>query len=568
MKALASLGVGLFFVFLTLTTAAAQNRFEGYNIVVDAPDTQTQSGTGACATRYVATKTPITITDLNSATPMKLQSCTGGNFAPVRQTNATTASVTANDFDFKWCFIGEDKTYRISFQGDQFSGRRTYNWIATPDENQLGFYNVRDFGAKGDGRTDDTVAIMSAVAFIAGRNGGRLVFPDGDYIVGNAPEYPNFEGIALPSGITIEGTGSLNTSPSRNNVVQRSPTRITLKGANRAIFRIGECTERVIVRDIELNAEGQQANTYGIEAVGAFISSQDMFFDRVAFTNFYRGIYAHFLPANNSQWQFDFVKVNNCRFLFNRDAGIWVDLWNTDWAVKGGFFVMPPKRPNVAANGIYAFHIGALLVEDTFAGGGYGAGNAGGDFIHLVESNIVTIIGSQSEQTTRDIAFGDAPGAGNLGAPMTLINNVFGTMVDIKGRRNIVSVGNHYGVDNVKLHPDARVYSTGDRFCYDGYILGCQRAVDRVGFVGGKIIFSTGQPAEGSVPGTPTVFGHDVQFDAPVRVQNVPFNQLPARNVGNGAFLYCTNCRRGTAPCQAGGSGSPAMQVGGRWECL
>lgn len=564
MKSLTSFGLGLFFAFLTVSTAAAQNRFEGYNIIVDAPDTHTVA---TCATRYVAPRTQITITDLDAATPMKLGSCSGGNFAPVRQINATTANVNANDVDFKWCFTGEDKLYRISFQGDPLTGKITYNWIPNPDERGAGIYNVRDFGAKGDGRTDDTVAIKSAAAFIAGRNGGKLMFPDGDYIVGNSPDYPNFEGIALPSGITVEGTASLNTSTSRGNVIPRSPTRITLKGANRAIFRIGECTERVAVRDIELNAESQQ-NTFGVEAVGAFLSSQDVFFERIAFSNFQRGIYAHLLPPNNGQWQFDYVKVNNCRFSFNRDAGIWIDVWNTDWAIRGAFFIMPPKRPGAAANGIYAFRTGAMLIEDSFAGGGYGAGNFGGDFIHLVEPNAVTIINSQSEQTTRDLAIADVANAGNLGAPVTLINNIFGTLVDIKGRRNIVSVGNHYDADSVKLHPDARLYSTGDRFCYDGFILGCQRPVDKVGFIGGKIIFSTGQPSEGNVPGTPTTFGHDVQFEAPMRVQNVPFNQLPARNVGNGAFVYCTNCRRGTAPCQAGGNGSPAMQVGGRWECL
>ena len=93
----------------------------------------------------------------------------------------------ANASDFKWCFTGEDKKYRISYDGDRFSGKQIYDWIATPDEKTLGFYNVKDFGAVGDGRTDDTIAIRSALAFIGSRGGGVLTFPEGDYTVGNIP---------------------------------------------------------------------------------------------------------------------------------------------------------------------------------------------------------------------------------------------------------------------------------------------------------------------------------------------------------------------------------------------
>ena len=557
------IGLGLFFIFFTAISVSAQNRFEGYNIIVDAPDTQMQPA-GAFATRYVPTTTQITITDLNTTTPMKLQSC-GGNFTAVRQTNASTASITANNVDYKWCFTGEDKIYRITFQGDRYTSKLTYNWIAIPDESSLGFYNVRDFGAKGDGRTDDTLAIRSAVAFVASRNGGRLQFPEGDYVVGNSPEYPNFKGITLPSGIIIEGTGSNSTDSPIGNVVKRNASRITLQGQNRAVFRIGEGTERVIVRDIELYAQNDQ-NTYGIEAVGAFASSQEAFFERVTFTNFFRGIYAHALPANNMQWQFDFVKVNECRFAMNRDAGIFIDFWNSNWAVKSSFFVMPQIRAGVAANGIRIIHNGNLLLEDTFAGAPPGA--KGGDFVNADEMAQLTVIGSQCEKMTRSIVFGDVPGAGNLGYSITLINNVFDDPVEIKGRKTVVSIGNLYGANSIRLHPDARIYSTGDRFCYDGNIVGCATGAGATNFQGGKLIFSTGQPAEGSVPGRPTVFGHDVQFNAPVQLPNLQLNALPTQSVGNGSFVYCTNCRRNSAPCQSGGNGAPAMFVAGRWECL
>jgi Pectate lyase superfamily protein len=61
--------------------------------------------------------------------------------------------------------------------------------IATGRWNRLhdpGFYNVRWFGAKGDGVTDDTAAIQAAINVFVGRMAsvaGELLFPAGTYII-------------------------------------------------------------------------------------------------------------------------------------------------------------------------------------------------------------------------------------------------------------------------------------------------------------------------------------------------------------------------------------------------
>lgn len=51
--------------------------------------------------------------------------------------------------------------------------------------------NVRDFGAVGDGKTDDTAAIRHAVEY-SQRDGGDGVvyFPPGDYVIMVDPVHP------------------------------------------------------------------------------------------------------------------------------------------------------------------------------------------------------------------------------------------------------------------------------------------------------------------------------------------------------------------------------------------
>src|ERR1044072_4415244 len=236
--------------------AFAQNKFEGMNILINAPTDQKNV---ACAIRYVPPTTAITVTDLNPATPMKVSSCGTTEFAAgstVVQSGASTATLKASISDYKWCFQGEDKIYRLSFQGDNWTGPVTYNWIATPDARERGTYNIRDFGAKGDGTSDDTVAIKSAFAFIAFRNGGILNFPEGDYVITST--------ITIPSNITISGVSGAESNAPTGNYTQRNATRIKLRGSNLAMFRIGECTEKIVIKDVELFAESNE-NTYGVE---------------------------------------------------------------------------------------------------------------------------------------------------------------------------------------------------------------------------------------------------------------------------------------------------------------
>src|SRR5690349_12176401 len=45
-------------------------------------------------------------------------------------------------------------------------------------------YNVRDYGAKGDGKTLDTAAIQSAIDACYHDKGGKVLIPAGDFLSG------------------------------------------------------------------------------------------------------------------------------------------------------------------------------------------------------------------------------------------------------------------------------------------------------------------------------------------------------------------------------------------------
>jgi hypothetical protein len=532
---------------------SAQYKFEGYNVIVDVPTTQTST---ACAVRYVPPTTAITVTDVNGATPLRLKSC-GGTDSAVSQRDGNTGSLRASATNYKWCFEGEDKVYRVSYQGDRLAGTITYNMAADPSPREKGFYNIRDFGAVGDGRTDDTPAFRGAMAAIASNNGGTLTIPDGDYII-TAP-------IAIPSGLTMRGTNGLQSGAATSDLARKNPSRITLSGPNKSLFRIGECVEGVTISDIELYAQSN-VNTNGIEAVGAYNTSQGFNFDRVIFHNFNRGINAYGLPQTNLNWQFDYVKIHGCRFVLNRDAGIFVNTRNTDWRISASLFANPRRQPGQNANAMHFERVGTVLIEDTFGGGG--PGSPGGTFLNILDSGVMTLIGVQSEHMTNSLVYNEVrnPEAGEYHNPIMFINSIFGDPIIFNARRTIVSTGSLYGPNTWRADERVRVYSTGDRFCYDGYIMGCTGGVKH-NFDKATILFMTGQPGEGSVPGHPTVFGTDVEFGASVKMPSFPSSALPKAKP-DGTMVYCPNCIRSTTPCRPGGNGAPAMMVAGQWSCL
>lgn len=93
----------------------------------------------------------------------------------------------------------------------------------------MNYLNVHDFGAKGDGKTDDTVAITKALETVAKEN-GTLYFPMGNYMI---------KPLKVPSHITIMGNTAWSGA---GDDPALGHTRLTaLNGDARALLDLDAC---------------------------------------------------------------------------------------------------------------------------------------------------------------------------------------------------------------------------------------------------------------------------------------------------------------------------------------
>ncbi len=76
-------------------------------------------------------------------------------------------------------------------------------YVTTVAAGQLAQVNVKDFGAKGDGVTDDTAAFMAAMAAVTDK-GGTVSVPVGDFLIKTH--------LKVPNDVTLEGIWKIPTA--------------------------------------------------------------------------------------------------------------------------------------------------------------------------------------------------------------------------------------------------------------------------------------------------------------------------------------------------------------------
>ena len=70
-------------------------------------------------------------------------------------------------------------------------------------------FNVREYGARGDGETLDTVAIQNALRACADAGGGTVLFPPGKYVTGTLEVFSNTT-LDLSAGAILEGSTDIH----------------------------------------------------------------------------------------------------------------------------------------------------------------------------------------------------------------------------------------------------------------------------------------------------------------------------------------------------------------------
>ncbi|MEG5263024.1 putative Ig domain-containing protein [Pseudomonas sp. JDS28PS106] len=114
-------------------------------------------------------------------------------------------------------------------------------------------FNIKDFGAKGDGVTDDTAAIQQAIDAAAAAGGGQVYVPPGTWIVSGGEE-PSDGCLMLKSNVYMYGDGM---GVSNIKVADGSDTKIT--GIIRSAY--GEETHDFGLSNLTL--DGNRDNTTG-----------------------------------------------------------------------------------------------------------------------------------------------------------------------------------------------------------------------------------------------------------------------------------------------------------------
>ena len=177
--------------------------------------------------------------------------------------------------------------------------------------------SVKDFGAVGDGATDDTAAIQAAVTAICGAT-KTLLFPAGGYLISAPITFPN-------ASFIIQGEG---------------PTATYIKAFNPAastdLFDFtGTTGGAKVIKNISF--EGPAPSNYGAGA-GIKAATNGLYLDNVWFRGIYYGLRAtgSFVNCNQCVCEFCFIGASTTSAL---DESIWQG-WThykneTDFSISG-----------------------------------------------------------------------------------------------------------------------------------------------------------------------------------------------------------------------------------------
>lgn len=300
------------------------------------------------------------------------------------------------------------------------TGVKTFNAGTLLDKGSI-IYNVKAYGAVGDGTTDDTAAIQSAVDTCAAAGGGVVWFPKATYKLVTNP-------IKLYSGATPTIVGYSN---------------ITLAGTGAST--LAQSTTGVdVIKALNDAANGAQSKNVTIENLTLTFSGTA--------TNSGHGIYAKQQAANGPpfmQWSLNNVNVTNCqgsgKYGFNFESLI-VSTFERAIATEcangfylngeafGGFTSINTSvtflncYANMGANSVYGYRI-VNTTYSTFSGCAADFGNNGTTAYSIECGNSLAFHGCGFElggTNTLDAGFRVKANAGSYGGGNNTFTSCYG----------------------------------------------------------------------------------------------------------------------------------------------
>lgn len=127
--------------------------------------------------------------------------------APIYSDNGVTVivnSVVTTSSTGEFAFYAENGRYTLSVSATNFTAEN-YTDVLLFDPTDAGILSVKDYGAVGDGVTNNYTALTAAFAASSGK---KLTFPSGNYRV----EFSATTCFTLPANIVLQGDGDTNTT--------------------------------------------------------------------------------------------------------------------------------------------------------------------------------------------------------------------------------------------------------------------------------------------------------------------------------------------------------------------
>jgi len=330
--------------------------------------------------------------------------------------------------------------------------------------------NVKDFGAIGNGTTDDTVAIQTAVDAMA--QGGVLKFPPGEYRLTDEIIVPSY------GGIVFEGAGG-NDSRFGAPVPSGSGTFIFQETDNKAIFKLGGGCSYMEWRDMTLASTLTTGPTpVGTGRYGVEIESTLPFvlwrlsFNRVTFFNLSRGVSCVDTAAGTHGSGQDLsvapVTFNDCFWTYCQ-TGVYIDSNNADnWKWNNCFFFIPS-----GGDGVILKSYGILFFDVLTAGGTAVSNNRflNIDLGALGSPEKISIKGLQTENLTHSIYIA-AGGAYTSPLTIHITDSIFelGSDMYLGDACHLVTDNNRFSNNQIYIdHADVKLTTINDQFASSDY---------------------------------------------------------------------------------------------------